>query len=91
MVPQVVRATKGVVRTVTVRAIRTVIGYGATPSGCLWKISSRLLPLYLTGYHTNGSTAYDELHCLKGLNDFAVYHNTHLQQATKELQEEYIM
>ncbi|KAF2298987.1 hypothetical protein GH714_029571 [Hevea brasiliensis] len=38
---------------------------------------------------TNDSTAYDEFHCLKELNNFSMYHNLHLQQAIKELQEKY--
>ncbi|XP_040965707.1 GDSL esterase/lipase At5g03980-like [Gossypium hirsutum] len=66
-----------------------VIGYGATrlvvpgnfPIGCF--------PVYLTKYQTNDSTAYDELHCLKELNNFSIYHNYLLQQAIAELKEEH--
>ncbi|KAJ0014194.1 hypothetical protein Pint_19648 [Pistacia integerrima] len=36
-------------------------------------------------FQTNDSTAYDELHCLKGLNNFSMYHNERLQQAIQEL------
>ncbi|XP_002528395.2 GDSL esterase/lipase At5g03980 [Ricinus communis] len=81
MVPEVVQAIK--------TAVNKVIGYGATrvvvpgnfPIGCL--------PIYLTGFNTNDSAAYDELHCLKGLNSLSVYHNEKLQQAIEELQQEH--
>ncbi|XP_021901288.1 acetylajmalan esterase-like isoform X4 [Carica papaya] len=62
-----------------------VIGYGATrivvsgnfPIGCV--------PIYLTSFETNDKTAYDDLHCLKELNDLAAYHNQLLQHAIEEL------
>ncbi|XP_021593074.1 GDSL esterase/lipase At5g03980 [Manihot esculenta] len=84
MIPDVVNAIKD--------AVARVIGFGATrvvvpgnfPIGCM--------PIYLTGFHTNDtndSNAYDELHCLKGLNNFAIYHNELLQQGIIALQEEH--
>ncbi|TYH32696.1 hypothetical protein ES332_D13G007000v1 [Gossypium tomentosum] len=81
MVPEVVETIK--------QATKRVIGYGATrlvvpgnfPIGCF--------PVYLTKYQTNDSTAYDELHCLKELNNFSIYHNYLLQQAIAELKEEH--
>ncbi|XP_012462785.1 GDSL esterase/lipase At5g03980 isoform X1 [Gossypium raimondii] len=81
MVPEVVETIK--------QATKRVIGYGATrlvvpgnfPIGCF--------PVYLTKYQTNDATAYDELHCLKELNNFSIYHNDLLQQAIAELKEEH--
>ncbi|KAK9291715.1 hypothetical protein L1049_019664 [Liquidambar formosana] len=80
IVPDVVQAIKD--------AARRVIGYGALrvvvpgnfPIGCL--------PIYLSRFQTTNSAAYDEQHCLKGLNDFAKYHNDHLQKAIEELRQE---
>ncbi|GAV68886.1 Lipase_GDSL domain-containing protein [Cephalotus follicularis] len=80
MVPEVVKAIKD--------AVTRVIGYGGMrvvvpgnfPTGCL--------PIYLTGFQTNNSAAYDEFQCLKELNDLSIYHNQHLQQAIQELKEE---
>ncbi|XP_059651042.1 GDSL esterase/lipase At5g03980-like [Cornus florida] len=46
-------------------------------------------PIYLTGFKTNDSTAYDENHCLKALNNVLMYHNDHLQKAIEDLKQEY--
>ncbi|XVE62240.1 hypothetical protein DITRI_Ditri06bG0102200 [Diplodiscus trichospermus] len=81
MVPEVVQTIKS--------AVKRVIGYGATrvvvpgnfPIGCF--------PIYLTKFQTNDTAAYDELHCLKELNDFSIYHNDLLQQAIEELKAEH--
>ncbi|XP_070036853.1 GDSL esterase/lipase At5g03980-like isoform X1 [Nicotiana tomentosiformis] len=77
-----------VVQTI-IRGVRRVIGFGATqivvpgnfPIGCL--------PIYLTKFRTDNSTAYDNHHCLKDLNNFAVFYNHHLQQAIQELKKRY--
>lgn len=69
--------------------MQRVIGYGATrlvvpgnfPIGCF--------PVYLTKFQTNDTTAYDDLHCLKYLNNISIYHNDLLQQAIEELKEEH--
>lgn len=69
--------------------MQRVIGYGARrivvpgnfPIGCF--------PSYLTLFQTTDSAAYDELHCLKELNNLAIYHNQHLQQTLEELKMEY--
>ena len=53
---------------------------GNFPIGCL--------PIYLAGFQTDDATAYDELHCLKDLNNLAIYHNTHLNDAIKSLRKE---
>lgn len=46
------------------------------------------LPIYLTGFQTNDSTAYDKFHCLKDFNGLASYHNNKLKQAIKLLRKE---
>lgn len=46
------------------------------------------LPIYLTGFQTNDSTAYDKFHCLKDFNGLASYHNKKLKQAIKLLRKE---
>uniref|UniRef100_A0A803N5F7 Uncharacterized protein n=1 Tax=Chenopodium quinoa TaxID=63459 RepID=A0A803N5F7_CHEQI len=80
MVPDVI----GTIR----RAVEQLISLGATrvvipgnfPIGCL--------PIYLTTYQTNNANMYDELHCLRELNEFATYQNNFLQQTIRELQRE---
>ncbi|KAJ9173470.1 hypothetical protein P3X46_016595 [Hevea brasiliensis] len=87
-IDELTNIVQNVVKTIK-EVVMRVIGFGATrivvpgnfPIGCM--------PIYLTGFHTNDSTAYDEFHCLKELNNFSMYHNLHLQQAIKELQEKY--
>ncbi|KAH7543025.1 hypothetical protein FEM48_Zijuj02G0138900 [Ziziphus jujuba var. spinosa] len=81
MVPQVVQAIKD--------AVQTVIGYGALkivvpgnfPIGCF--------PVYLTDFQTNDSSAYDEYHCLKELNEFSIYQNDHLKIAIEDLKQKH--
>ena len=65
-----------------------VVGYGATqvvvpgnfPIGCF--------PIYLTLFQINNPAAYDEFHCLKGLNNFSTYHNDQLKIALEDLRKE---
>ncbi|PHT63189.1 hypothetical protein T459_32998 [Capsicum annuum] len=81
MVPEVVQ--------IIINAVETVIGFGAVrivipgnfPIGCM--------PNLLTMFSTNNSTAYDEYHCLKDLNNLAIFYNHHLQKAIQELEKEY--
>ncbi|OIT35858.1 PREDICTED: acetylajmalan esterase-like [Nicotiana attenuata] len=81
MVPKVVQTI--------IQGVRTVISFGATrivvpgnfPIGCI--------PIFLTQFRTNDSTAYDEYHCLQDLNDLAIFFNDHLKQAIQELKEEH--
>ncbi|XVF36674.1 hypothetical protein REPUB_Repub19eG0077700 [Reevesia pubescens] len=81
MTPMVIQAIKD--------AVTRVVGYGATrivvpgnfPIGCL--------PIYLTGFQTNDSTAYDSFHCLKNLNDLSIHHNNLLKQAIEELRKDF--
>lgn len=53
---------------------------GNFPIGCL--------PIYLTRFKTNNSNAYDSFHCLKELNNLAIYHNQHLQQSIEDLRKQ---
>jgi len=53
---------------------------GNFPIGCL--------PIFLTALQTNNSAAYDEFHCLKEMNDFAIYYNDQLKQALEGLRKE---
>uniref|UniRef100_M1B0G5 Alpha-L-fucosidase 2 n=1 Tax=Solanum tuberosum TaxID=4113 RepID=M1B0G5_SOLTU len=81
MVPEVVQTI--------IHGVKRVIGFGATqiivpgnfPIGCH--------PIFLTKFMTNISTAYDEYHCLKDLNNFAIFFNRNLQQAIDELKKDY--
>ncbi|KAM7519677.1 hypothetical protein LguiB_018639 [Lonicera macranthoides] len=80
MVPDVVQTIKDAAQKVIQKgAVRLVIP-GNFPIGCQ--------PIYLTGFETNNSEAYDRYHCLKRLNSFSKYHNRHLQQAIRELRQE---
>ncbi|CAI9764299.1 unnamed protein product [Fraxinus pennsylvanica] len=81
MVPQVVATISNAVRRVIDFGATRVVVPGNLPIGCL--------PIYLTGFQTNDSTAYDDFHCLKDLNNFSIYHNERLQQAIKELKTQY--
>ncbi|KAK6229297.1 hypothetical protein SCA6_018248 [Theobroma cacao] len=81
MVPEVVQAIKD--------AAERVIDYGGSrlvipgnfPTGCL--------PMFLTVFQTNDTTAYDKFHCLKDLNNLSIYHNNHLKKAIEELRKEH--
>ncbi|MCD7453753.1 hypothetical protein HAX54_021986 [Datura stramonium] len=81
MVPEVVHTI--------IHGVRRVIDFGATrivvpgnfPIGCH--------PIILTHFITNDSTAYDEYHCLKNLNNLAIFYNHQLQQAIGELKKDY--
>ena len=63
-------------RVISFGAARVVVP-GNFPIGCL--------PIYLTTFHTNNSAAYDEFHCLKGLNNLSIYHNDQLKEAIEDL------
>jgi hypothetical protein len=57
-----------------------VVVPGNVPIGCF--------PIYLTGFQTNNTDAYDKFHCLKGLNNLSASQNDHLKQAIEELKKE---
>ncbi|KAI5587227.1 hypothetical protein POPTR_005G024300v4 [Populus trichocarpa] len=80
MVPDVVQAIKDAVTRVIGYGARRVVVPGNVPIGCF--------PIYLTGFQTNNTDAYDKFHCLKGLNNLSASHNDHLQQAIEELKKE---
>lgn len=58
-----------------------VILPGNAPIGCY--------PYILTELATNDTSAYDDVGCLKTVNDFIVYKNDDLKQAIEDLREEY--
>uniref|UniRef100_A0A6N2KV61 Acetylajmalan esterase-like n=1 Tax=Salix viminalis TaxID=40686 RepID=A0A6N2KV61_SALVM len=80
MVPDVVKAIKDAVKRVIGYGARRVVVPGNAPIGCF--------PIYLAGFQTNNTDAYDKLHCLKGFNNLSAYHNDHLKQAIEELKRE---
>ncbi|KAM7482276.1 hypothetical protein LguiB_006859 [Lonicera macranthoides] len=80
MVPVIVGAIKdAVLKVIHNGAIRIVVP-GNFPIGCL--------PVYLTLFQTNNSSAYDQHNCLKELNNLSIYQNELLQLAIKELKQE---
>ncbi|XAR69532.1 Chlorogenate--glucarate O-hydroxycinnamoyltransferase [Bertholletia excelsa] len=81
LVPDVVDAIAATVRRVIELGAARVIVPGNFPIGCF--------PIYLTGFKTDNSAAYDDKRCLKEFNDFSAYHNAHLQQAIEGLKTEY--
>ncbi|XP_052188953.1 acetylajmalan esterase-like [Diospyros lotus] len=81
MVPEIVQEiTDAIKRVISHGAVRIIVP-GNFPIGCL--------PIYLTAFNTNATQAYDEHRCLRRLNDFAKYHNNHLQEAIEELRKEF--
>ncbi|KAJ9180276.1 hypothetical protein P3X46_008544 [Hevea brasiliensis] len=80
MVPDVVGAIKEAIKSVIGYGARRVVVPGNCPIGCL--------PIYLTGFQTNDTTAYDDFYCLKELNNLSIYHNQHLQQTIEDLRKE---
>ncbi|KAM7481945.1 hypothetical protein LguiB_006528 [Lonicera macranthoides] len=80
MVPAVVRVTKDAVQRVIHHGAVRVVVPGNFPLGCL--------PVLLTLFQTNNSSAYDESNCLKELNSLSIYQNELLQLAIKELKQE---
>ncbi|KAH7846030.1 hypothetical protein Vadar_008914 [Vaccinium darrowii] len=82
LVPEVVAAIKNGVRRVIMSygAVRVVV-HGIFPLGCI--------PVYLTIFQTNNSSAYDKRGCLKEANSFVSYHNKKLKEAIQELKREY--
>ncbi|KAM7264063.1 hypothetical protein ACFE04_001746 [Oxalis oulophora] len=77
LVPRIVQAIKSAVSEVIINGAFRIVVPGNFPIGCL--------PIYLTSFQTSNSSAYDELHCLKDLNNLASYQNELLQQAISEL------
>ncbi|XP_019054921.1 PREDICTED: GDSL esterase/lipase At5g03980-like [Nelumbo nucifera] len=80
-VPHIVQKIKDAARKVIDHGAQTVIVPGNFPIGCM--------PIYLTAFRSDDPAAYDELKCLKGLNNFAMFYNDNLQRALKQLRKEY--
>ncbi|XP_021744652.1 acetylajmalan esterase-like [Chenopodium quinoa] len=69
-----------------ISSVKELIGFGATKVVIPGNFAIGCMPIYLSNFKTNDSTMYDELQCLKGLNNFATFQNDRLQLAIKELQ-----
>ncbi|XP_019051954.1 PREDICTED: GDSL esterase/lipase At5g03980-like isoform X2 [Nelumbo nucifera] len=80
-VPYIVQKINDATRKMIDHGAQTVIVPGYLPIGCL--------PIYLTAFRSDDPMAYDELKCLKGLNNLAMLHNDNLQRALKQLRKEY--
>jgi len=78
MVPDVVQAIKEAVEEVINMGATRVVVPGNFPIGCM--------PIYLAVFETPDIRMYDELSCLKELNEFARFHNDHVQAAVRDLQ-----
>ncbi|XP_043714464.1 acetylajmalan esterase-like [Telopea speciosissima] len=81
LISYVVQRIKDAVTEVIKLGAKRVVVPGNFPIGCI--------PIYLTAFKSNDPASYDELKCLKGLNDFAVNHNIQLQRAISLLREEH--
>ncbi|KAK9087772.1 hypothetical protein Syun_030166 [Stephania yunnanensis] len=81
LVPHVVQSIKNASERVIDLGARHLVVPGNFPIGCL--------PIYLTAFKTNDSSAYDDNKCLKGLNEFALFHNNQLQSMLAQLRREH--
>ncbi|XP_042483380.1 GDSL esterase/lipase At5g03980-like [Macadamia integrifolia] len=81
LVPHVIQSIKTTAMEVIKLGATRVVIPGNFPIGCF--------PIYLTIFQINDTAAYDEFKCLKGLNNFAMFHNDQLQQALQQLRDEY--
>lgn len=61
--------------------VKLLIIPGNGPVGCY--------PYILTALRTDDPTAYDDLLCLKSVNDFIIWKNTQLQEAIDNLVKEF--
>ncbi|XVE55531.1 hypothetical protein DITRI_Ditri03aG0166200 [Diplodiscus trichospermus] len=80
LTPMIIQVIKDAVKRVVAHGATRVVVPGNFPIGCL--------PIYLTGFKSNDSTAYDEFNCLKNLNNLSIHHNNLLKQAIEGLREE---
>ncbi|KMT07930.1 hypothetical protein BVRB_6g145330 [Beta vulgaris subsp. vulgaris] len=81
MVDEVIQGITSAVQDVISSGATQVVIPGNFPIGCM--------PIYLNAFQTNDLNMYDELHCLKGLNEFSTFQNDHLQEAIRKLQEQH--
>ncbi|KAG8373113.1 hypothetical protein BUALT_Bualt12G0136800 [Buddleja alternifolia] len=80
-VPLITRAQIRVARELIRMGATRLIIPGNAPLGCF--------PYILTALHSNNSRDYDELGCLKSVNDLIVSKNDYLQQAIRDLNLEF--
>ncbi|KAF3562829.1 hypothetical protein DY000_02019835 [Brassica cretica] len=80
-IPHVVGAIAAAARDVIRAGAVNVVVPGNFPVGCF--------PIYLTSFPVNDPKAYDDKGCLIHLNEFAVDHNSQLQEAITSLQKEF--
>lgn len=80
LLPPIIQTIKHAVNEVINQGAIRVVVPGNFPIGCF--------PLFLTSLQTNDTTAYDELNCLKEVNNLSMYQNSLLQQAVQELNQE---
>ncbi|KAL8154211.1 hypothetical protein V2J09_011971 [Rumex salicifolius] len=81
LVPDVIQSIKNAVKDVIYHGAIHVVVPGNFPIGCM--------PVFRTAFESNDSQAYDDLGCVRSLNELAKFHNRNLKQALKELQIEY--
>ncbi|KAK9117671.1 hypothetical protein Sjap_016618 [Stephania japonica] len=81
LVPKVIQTIKNAAeKLIDLGGVHLVIP-GNFPIGCL--------PIYLTAFKSDNSSAYDKAGCLRGLNKFALFHNHHLEQMLHQLRKEH--
>ncbi|KAI3470325.1 hypothetical protein Pfo_026988 [Paulownia fortunei] len=80
-VPFIIQAIINTTRELIKMGATRVVIPGNAPLGCY--------PYILTSLPSNDSTAYDDLGCLKSVNDLITSKNNDLQQAIKKLSSEY--
>ncbi|KMS96870.1 hypothetical protein BVRB_8g199460 [Beta vulgaris subsp. vulgaris] len=78
LVPEVIHVVKYVIKEVISLGATRVIVPGNFPIGCM--------AVYLEAFKTNDARMYDELQCLKSLNNFAEFQNDRIQEAIGEIQ-----
>nr|GLL38796.1 acetylajmalan esterase-like [Ipomoea trifida] len=79
-VPYTVDAVINAIKHIVKHGAKRVVVPGTLPFGCL--------PVYLTNFPSSDPKSYDQLGCLKSLNDFSSYHNNYLQKALSKLSRE---
>ncbi|KAK6122940.1 hypothetical protein DH2020_043317 [Rehmannia glutinosa] len=72
-----------------IESARELIRLGAARIIIPGKRSCWIVPYILTALQTNDSTAYDDIGCLKTVNDFIVWKNNNLQDAIENLKREF--
>ncbi|KAL3641784.1 hypothetical protein CASFOL_012599 [Castilleja foliolosa] len=80
-VPYVTKALISATREVIKMGAKQIIIPGNAPIGCF--------PYILTALKTNDRSAYDDLGCLKSVNDLIIFKNNDLQQAIANLRIEF--